>query len=56
MRQSRSVRFAVLFPGAGPAWAGEVKGDVDERLTWRAQGRYFRHTDVGGRIVNEILS
>jgi hypothetical protein len=27
-----------------------------ERLTYKFQGRYFRLTDVHGRVVNEILA
>ena len=27
-----------------------------ERLTYNFQGRYFRLTDVHGRVVNEILA
>lgn len=31
--------------------------DIDhERLTYEIQGRYFRVTDVHGRVVNEILA
>jgi uncharacterized protein DUF1501 len=30
-------------------------GIDQERLTYKFQGRYFRLTDVHGKVVNEIL-
>jgi ABC-type lipoprotein export system ATPase subunit len=42
--------------GSGKSTLLHLMGLDHERLTYRAQGRDYRLTDVHGKLVNELLA